>query len=64
MPGALANRPLFLLVAMGSLLCCVRIGRTPDTEAKQSQVCLAANPAPGVERQENRLVLRLMIATC
>jgi MFS family permease len=62
MPGALAYRPLFLLFAVGSLLCCVLIARTPDTEANRSQVHLAVNPSRGVERQENRLVLRLMIA--
>ena len=62
MPGALAYRPLFLLFAAGSLICCVLIAKTPDTEAKQSQVRIGANPTQGVERQENRLVLRLMIA--
>lgn len=59
MPGALAYRPLFLLFAAGSLLCCVLIARTPDAEPRTRE------PAPaihGVERQENRLVLRLMIA--
>jgi MFS family permease len=62
MPGALSYRPLFLLFAAGSLLCCVLIARTPDSEANQSQVRPAENPSQGVERQENRLVLRLMIA--
>lgn len=60
--GALAYRPLFLLFAVGSLLCCVLIARTPDTEATQSRVRVSAPATHGVERQENRLVLRLMIA--
>ena len=62
MPGALAYRPLFLLFAAGSLLCCVLIARTPDAEAKPSQARIAPDTTHGVERQENRLVLRLMIA--
>jgi MFS family permease len=62
MPSALAYRPLFLLFAVGSLLCCVLIARTPDTEANQSQVRLAVKPSHGVQRQENRLVRRLMVA--
>lgn len=62
MPDALAYRPLFLLFAAGSLLCCVLIARTPDAEATKSHSHLAVNPTQGVERQENRLVLRLMIA--
>ena len=32
LPGALAYRPLFLLSAAGSLLCCALIYRTPDSE--------------------------------
>jgi MFS family permease len=32
LPGALAYRPLFLLSAAGSLLCCALILRTPDSE--------------------------------
>jgi MFS family permease len=60
LPGALAFRPLFLLSAVGSLLCCVLILRTPDSEATPEP---AAPPAaPEIDRQENRLVLRLMIA--
>jgi MFS family permease len=62
MPDALAYRPLFLLFAAGSLLCCVLIARTPDTEATAPHGRLAASPGHGVERQENRLVLHLMIA--
>jgi MFS family permease len=62
LPGALAYRPLFLLSAVGSLLCCVLILRTPDSETRQPQFSVAATPRHGVERQENRLVLRLMIA--
>ena len=41
-----------------------RLTKTPDTEAKQSRVRIAANPTQGVQRQENGLVLRLMIGTC
>ena len=52
MPGALAYRPLFLLFAAASLLCCVLIARTPDTEANQPQARPAAQPGHGVERQE------------
>ena len=33
LPGALSYRPLFLLSAVGSLLCCALVLRTPDTEA-------------------------------
>jgi hypothetical protein len=33
LPGALAYRPLFLLSAAGSLLCCALILRTPDSKA-------------------------------
>ena len=62
LPGALAYRPLFLLSGVGSLLCCVLILLTPDSEARQPQFSVAATPRHGVERQENRLVLRLMIA--
>ena len=40
LPGALAFRPLFLLSAVGSLLCCALILRTPDSEAA------AAHDAP------------------
>ncbi len=61
LPGALAFRPLFFLSAVGSLLCCVLILRTPDREAAHGGP--AAEPAaPEIHRQENRLVLRLMIA--
>jgi MFS family permease len=59
LPGALAYRPLFLLSAIGSLLCCALILRTPDIE---SQPVAQAPPSPRQDRQENRLVLRLMIA--
>ncbi len=62
LPGALAYRPLFLLSAAGSLLCCMLILRTPDSEARQSQEPTAPTHPHGVQRQENRLVLRLMIA--
>ena len=64
LPGALAYRPLFLLVAVGSLLCCVLILRTPDSEAvRKHDAPQAATPVPeSVVRQENRMVLRLMIA--
>jgi MFS family permease len=62
LPGALAYRPLFFLSAVGSLLCCALILRTPDSEARQPQVSAAEKARHSVERQENRLVLRLMIA--
>ena len=64
LPGALAFRPLFLLSAVGSLLCCVLILRTPDREAAAVRTTAVPEPAVAadVERQENRLVLRLMIA--
>jgi MFS family permease len=63
LPGALAFRPLFLLWAVGSLLCCVLILRTPDSESVPSQGSpVVEPPAHGVERRENRLVVRLMIA--
>jgi MFS family permease len=59
LPGAFAYRPLFLLSAIGSLLCCALILRTPDTE---SRTAAPDPPSPRQDRQENRLVLRLMIA--
>jgi MFS family permease len=63
LPGALAYRPLFLLSAVGSLLCCLLIMRTPDSEAKRVSEPAVPEPASrGVARQENRLVLRLMLA--
>ena len=64
LPGALAYRPLFLLSAVGSLLCCALILRTPDSEAC-AQPAWHAEPepaSPDIDRRENRLVLRLMIA--
>jgi MFS family permease len=63
LPGALAYRPLFLLSAVGSLLCCLLIMRTPDSEATRASQPAVPEPAlRGVARQENRLVLRLMLA--
>lgn len=63
LPGALAFRPLFLLSALGSLLCCALILRTPDSETGPSGIAAVEEPAaPGVHRQENRLILRLMLA--
>lgn len=59
LPGALAYRPLFLVSAVGSLLCCALILRTPDSEAVPPP---EAPPTPREDRQENRLVLRLMVA--
>ena len=59
LPGALAYRPLFLLWAFGSLACCVLIVRTPDFEAAPAP---SEPPTPREDRQENRLVLRLMVA--
>jgi predicted MFS family arabinose efflux permease len=59
LPGAFAYRPLFLLSAIGSLLCCALILRTPDTE---SRTAAPDPPSPRQDRQENRLMLRLMIA--
>ena len=63
LPGSLAYRPLFLLSALGSLLCCALILRTPDTEAVPRHASPAPEPAAhGIDWQENRMVLRLMIA--
>jgi MFS family permease len=63
LPGALAYRPLFLLSAMGSLLCCALIFRTPDSETGPVRRPPVAEPASHAERRrENRLVLRLMVA--
>lgn len=59
LPGALSYRPLFLLSAVGSLLCCALVLRTPDTEAEPAP---ETPPTPNEDRRENRLVLRLMIA--
>lgn len=59
LPGALAYRPLFALSAIGSLICCALILRTPDSETRR-----VTPPAPKTheDRRENRLVLRLMLA--
>ena len=62
LPGAVAYRPLFLLTAVGSLLCCALILRTPDSEAVRAHGAVAEPASEGVVRQENRMVLRLMIA--
>ena len=62
MPAALAYRALFLLVAVGSLLCCVLIYRTPDSAVDRAEGASATSPSHGVERQKNWLVLRMMIA--
>lgn len=62
LPGALAFRPLFLLSALGSLLCCLLILRTPDSEAAATRAAAAEPVSPAIQRQENRLVLRLMLA--
>lgn len=64
LPGAAAYRPLFFLWTVGSLLCCMLIMRTPDSEAVGASESTAeeGRAGPGVERRENRLVLRLMIA--
>ena len=50
--------------AVGSLLCCVLILRTPDSEAAAGPCAprRRSRPRTDVQRQENRLVLRLMIA--
>jgi MFS family permease len=63
LPGALAYRPLFFLSALGSLLCCALILRTPDNETVADRGAAVVEPAShGIRRRENRLVLRLMIA--
>ncbi|HVY16981.1 MAG TPA: MFS transporter, partial [Rhodopila sp.] len=59
LPGALSYRPLFLLAAVGSLLCCALLLRTPDSEASPAP---PEPPTPHEDRRENRLVLRLMVA--
>jgi MFS family permease len=63
LPGALAYRPLFALSALGSLLCCALILRTPDRESAAARRAMPEVPAaPLVQRQENRLVATLMLA--
>lgn len=63
LPGALAYRPLFLVVLLGSLLCFALILRAPDTEADESQPLAPVEPSSrGVQRRENGLLLRLMFA--
>lgn len=62
LPGALGYRPLFLLSAVGSLVCCALILQTPDSEARRTRIPVNQDPPHGLERQENRLVVRLMIA--
>ena len=63
LPGALAYRPLFALSAIGSLICCALILRTPDTEARRPKSDTPP-PAPKTQedQKENRLVIRLMLA--
>jgi MFS family permease len=63
LPGAVAYRPLFFLWTIGSLVCCMLIMRTPDSEAAgASESTAEERVTPGTQRRENRLVLRLMIA--
>jgi MFS family permease len=63
LPGALAYRPLFLLSAVGSLVCCALILRTPDAEGGVTRRAVPGEAeASGVRGRENRLVLRLMLA--
>jgi MFS family permease len=63
LPGPLGYRPLFLLWAVGSLLCCALILHTPDSESAAShRTPETGSQAHGDQRRENRLVLRLMIA--
>ncbi|HUB11984.1 MAG TPA: MFS transporter [Acetobacteraceae bacterium] len=63
LPGALAYRPLFLLWSVGSLVCCGLIALTPDREATETSERRQIGPGEhGVEKRENRLVLRLMMA--
>ncbi len=59
LPGALSYRPLFALSAIGSLVCCALILRTPDSEVRRPP---QPAPTPREDRQENRMVLRLMLA--
>lgn len=52
LPGALAYRPLFLLSAIGSVVCCALLWRTPDSEAQAARGAPVAEPAPAsVARQ-------------
>jgi MFS family permease len=62
LPGALAFRPLFLLWGVGSLLCCALILRAPDSEARPIQRPTVEPATPSINRHENRLVRRLMLA--
>jgi MFS family permease len=63
LPGALGFRPLFLLWAVGSMLCCALILRTPDSESAPVPHTAGLDPQRRVdERRENRLVVRLIIA--
>lgn len=59
LPGVLSYRPLFALSAIGSLVCCALILRTPDSEVHRDP---QPEPTPREDREENRLVLWLMLA--
>ena len=54
LPGALAYRPLFLLSAVGSLLCCVLILRTPDSEATPARAGTPSRSPPRPASQRRR----------
>jgi MFS family permease len=63
LPGALSYRPLFALSAIGSVICCALILRTPDTETRRrGENKPQPAPTPREDRKENRMVLRLMLA--
>ena len=62
LPGALAYRPLFLMSAVASLVCCALILAASDTEAAPSPSAAGTEGATQTRKRENRLLLRLMIA--
>jgi MFS family permease len=64
LPGALAYRPLFLIIALASVACCGLLWLASDIEAgPRSRVPAEETPATvQIQKHENTLVRRLMIA--
>jgi MFS family permease len=64
LPGALAYRPLFLIIVLTSLTCCGLLWLASDTEAGPRPRLRAQETevADQIQKRENTLVRRLMIA--
>jgi len=62
LPGALAYRPLFLMSAVASVVCCALFLAASDTEAAPLPSGAGTEGVTQTRKRENRLLLRLMIA--